>query len=197
MKKLLLILCVAFSPLGTAAQVYHAGEDSAETAAVKHWEVSVGWIHSNQRVQDNAAISVLQNTQGITARGLYYPWRWLGVGLEGAWMEQKDFLGDNSYDDTRYGFISKWVLTPDTKPVAYLLLGTGMRTQKLKYLNLRQHTKDTWYAQGGLGVEVEIYGGWFVAAEALMMYHGKEIDAFLEQGKRWERILAIRGGVRF
>ena len=191
------MLCVAFSPLVGLAQVYHAGENSAKVVPTKHWEISAGWIHSNQRVQDNAAIAVLNNTQGFTVRGLYYPLEWLGVGVEGAWMNRKNFLGDNSYGDTRYGLISKWFLTPDTKPAVYVLLGAGARAQKIKYTNLRQRTKDTWYAQGGLGAEVEIYGGWFVAAEGLMMYHAKEIDAFFEQGKRWERILAIRGGVRF
>lgn len=197
MKKFLGVLSFIFIPFAGAAQLYHAGETTADTPSFKSWEISVGWTHSNQRVQDNGAITVLNDTEGFTARGLYYPWRWLGLGVESTWMNRKHFAGNNSYKDTRYGLISKWILTPDTTPMAYLLVGAGAREQKLDYFSLRQRTKHTWYAQGGVGVELEIYRGWFIGAEGLMMYHAKNIDALLEQGKRWERVLTIRGGLRF
>ncbi len=198
MKKLLFILCVVLGPYVAAAQeVYHAGENVPTVSSAKHWEVSVGWTGSNQHIQDRAAITVAKDTEGLSARGLYYPWRWLGVGAEGTWMNQKHFFGDNSYEDARYGLISKWILTLETKPAVYLLLGAGQRKQKVDYVHLRQHTKETKYVQGGIGLEVEIYRGWFIAGEGQMMYRAKSIDKFLEQDSRWERLLTVRGGVRF
>ena len=188
---------MVLGPLVAGAQVYQAGETTPVISSIKHWEVSLGWTHSNQRVQDMAGLRAVENMDGMSARGLYYPLSWLGIGAEGTWLNNKHFLGNSTYKDVRYGLISKWIITPDTKPAVYLLVGGGQREQKVNYVQLRDYTQHRWYVQGGVGVEVEIYGGCFVGAEGLMMYRAKGIDKFLEQNSRWERLLTIRGGVRF
>lgn len=198
MKKIILSLCVAFIPLGVCGQVYHAGETVAADSSVSRWEVSAGVLRSNYQVRDRTGERMFKGEDALSVRAVYYPVRWLGIGVEGTWFDKENFVGDNSYKDTRYQLLTKWILTPDTRPHLYLLVGAGQRTQKVSYAHLLNHTKHNGYGLAALGVEVEITHGWFVAAEGQLTYFPhKEIDNFLRTNKNTERLLSVRTGVRF
>lgn len=199
MKKGIVTGVCLLSAVFCGAQVYHAGQTApAATASEKKWEVSAAALRANQRVRDQVGERMLKNKDAFTARGLYYPVRWLGVGLEGTWFDKQHFAGQHTYEQTYYGVVSKWILTPDTTPAAYVLAGAGKAEQKMNYAHLFSRTHHVWYAQVGLGVEMPVYRGFFVAAEGQLVYHAKKnIDEFLQLEKRWGRQLLLRGGVRF
>ncbi len=124
--------------------------------------------------------------------------RWLGIGAQGMWFDKENFIGDNTFKDTRYELLSKWILTPDTCPHLYLLLGGGLRMQEVTRAHLLTHTKHNEYGLAAVGVEVEIAYGWFIGAEGQLTYFPhRKIDALLQANKHTERALSVRAGVRF
>ena len=198
MKKLYLSICLTvLSPI-MFGQVYHAGETEQPVLSGPRWEVSAGAIRSNFQVRDGAGERMFKGEDGLTARGLYYPVRWLGVGVQGTWFDKEKFAGQHTYKDTRYDLLTKWILTPDTRPNLYVLLGGGYRTQEVSYARLLKRTKHNEYLLAALGLDVEISHGWFIGAEGQLSYFPhKEIDAFLNANKNTERALLVRVGVRF
>ena len=140
---------------------------------------------------------MFKNQDGLTARALLYPLRWLGLGAEGSWFTEKNFY-QNTYRDTLYGILAKGILTPDTMPELYILLGGGEAKQEGSYLGRLDRTQKVRYGQIGLGVSLALYRGVFLAAEGQLVYHAhKKIDTFLHQHHRMERVVSLRGGVRF
>jgi len=198
MKKLVTSICLTVLSPMMFGQVYHAGETEQTVSSAPRWEVSAGVTRSNFQIRDGADERMFKSEDGLTARGLYYPVRWLGIGLQGTWFDKEDFAGDNTYKDTRYDLLTKWILTPDTRPNLYVLLGSGYRTQEVSYAHLVKHTKHNGYMLAALGLDVEISHGWFIGAEGQLSYFPhKEIDKLLHANKRTERVLNVRVGVRF
>ncbi|MBO7190876.1 MAG: hypothetical protein J6V32_02055 [Elusimicrobiaceae bacterium] len=198
MKKVYVSLSLLLAPLLGAGQIYHAGESAPTVSSVKHWEASLGWQTSGQSVQGRLGERLFDSADGLSLRGLYYPTAWLGVGLEGVWFDKKDFPVENTYKDVRYGVISKWVLTPQTKPAVYLLLGAGLRKQRTSYMHTVNNTANTGYGLTGLGLELDIYRGIFIQAEGQALYNTRrKVDNFTQLAHRLELSVALRGGVRF
>ena len=197
MKKFLMGLFLALSPIGIMGQVYHAGEESPETSSVR-WEVSIAWVQPNQHVQGQLGETLFRRKGGPSVRGLYYPTAWMGVGVEGFKSDWQDFPISNSYKAVRYGLVSKWLLTPQTMPSAYVLLGAGQMRQRTSYSDTVYFTARPAYGLVGLGLETRVYRGWFVAAEGQAVYYEhSRIDEFVRLEHRWELAFLVRGGIRF
>ncbi|MBR4355280.1 MAG: outer membrane beta-barrel protein [Elusimicrobiaceae bacterium] len=197
MKKLMgFIVGIGLSSVAFANPVYHAG-DTTPSDASRPFEISVGWAHSGESVYDQVE-KVFSKTDAITARAVYYPGRELGFGLEGDLSSKKDFPTDNTYRHVRYGGLVKWIFTPDTSPLVYLLFGAGTGERKLSYRGRWNHTTHTLYGSLGVGVEVPITDRVFVAAEIHEVYNRhRKIDNLLSLRRRWETNFSLRGGIRF
>ena len=98
----------------------------------------------------------------------------------------------------RYGLVGKWVLTPETKPTVYFLLGVGRREQRTSYVHTVNYRARTGYALAGLGLEVPLYHEFFVGAEGQAIYNTRQkVDNFIRLSHRFETAIVLRGGVRF
>ena len=160
-------------------------------------EISAGVIASDLQVNDRSGEKMVSRENGFTARGLVYPLRWLGVGVEGVHFGREDFFG-NSYQDKRYGLLTKWVLTPDTTPSLYVLLGLGQHKQHVSYQGLWTSSSAVRYTQLGLGVDIPLYRYLFVGLEGQIVYHAhQKVDNLLLLNRRTERIFSLHIGLRF
>ncbi len=201
MRKCIFILSCCFVSLQLyAADVYHGGQAAPRPVSFPRWEVSAGWIYSDLALEDRVE-EMFTGQGGFTARALFYPLRWLAVGAEGSWFNQKNFY-QISYQENRQGLLTKWLLTPDTKPTLYVLLGAGKRHQELTYaqaslakFNRREHS---YYGLCGLGLTIPVYGVFSVEAEGHLVYMGhQKIDKFFQQAHRYERAVSLRGVLHF
>ena len=163
MKKLFLSCLFCLAALVAASEVYHAGETKPAQQAFGRFEVSVGWDFSNMSMSDRVE-RMFKKQDGLTARALFYPLRWLGVGAEGVWFGEKNSY-QNTYRDTRYGIVAKGIITPDTLPELYVLLGGGKDKQEVTYAGRFDRSQTSNYGQLGLGLSATLYQGIFLAVE--------------------------------
>lgn len=194
-----LLLMLVISPLLAFGQIYHAGEDSHTASTKPNWEISAGWVRSNMSVYGHYSDRLLSNETGVSARALYYVAPWLAVGPEGIWFSSKSFPTSNRFQNTRYGGVLKFILTPQTQPAAYLLAGGGSSKREMSYAGgMKKTSSNSAYALVGAGAEVTIAYGLFVAAEVQGIYNAKKkIDGLSMLKHSWETIFSLRGGIRF
>ena len=188
-----------FGPLVCTGQIYQAGQPPqsvSNTPAV--WDISLGVHRSYMKVIDPAQETLFNKEQGFSARGLYAFSSWLAAGLEGGISERENFPTQNTYRHIYYGGVTKWILTPQTKPRVYLLLGGGIDRRKLSYAGNWAHTVSKPYLTAGTGVELDISSRIYVGLEGQARYNtARTLDAFTALNRRWETVLGVRGGVRF
>ena len=198
MKKYLFLGLMWASVCAFAAEpIYHAGENSVTTGSPR-WEASLGWINARVGTHDPTEENLFSHLTGLTVRGLYTlrpSWR---MGAEGVIFSGKNLAPSNTYRARRYGVLVNYVLTPDTVPVAYVLVGGGETYHRISYSGLRTNRKHTGYACAGIGIEVPLDHRYFFAAEAAALYHAsKKIDVFTRLNRRLETTVTVRGGIRF
>ena len=198
-RKWLLSICIWLGPLLAVGQVYHAAQtDSAPVRTTARWEVSAGVLRTNGAVEDPLGEKFFSGQTGLTARGLYHWNNWLAAGIEGAWFSSKKLGFSGTLRHARYGLITRWALTPQTKPTVYALLGGGMNQRKLSYAGMWSHTKSSAYGLLGVGVEVPVYRGAYLAAEVQGVYNARRtLDDFTRLSRRLETEVMLRGGIRF
>lgn len=198
---LFLISFLAYVPV--SAQVYHAGQ-SVQTGTPREWvEVSGGWGTSFSRLEDGANDKQLSHQEGISGRALFWATSWLGVGGEGIWFKtEKGIPMVPQYKMRRYGLITKWVLTPDTQPRAYLLLGMGNTKREFHYqfspFYQYTETNKSSYGLAGAGLEVTMWRNLFLAGEIQLLYNQhKHVSEFFRLHSRFETGASLRAGLRF
>lgn len=195
-KKIMLLLVGCLLPLGAAGQVYQAGLTEEKPETVARWEVSLGWTRTDVALRD-ARAKVVSNADGFSLRGLYYPVKNVGLGVEGTWFSDEHFAG-NTYRQTQYGAVAKWILTPETVPGIYVLAGGGTTHRKLSYSGWFSRTSHSAYGLLGLGIELPLAAHVSVAAEAYGVYNQhRRADDFLTLRHRWEKVFSLRGAIRF
>lgn len=171
---------------------------AADVLPPTHIEMSAGLSYSNLQVNDRANEKMFARENGWSIRGLVYPARWVGIGAEGMQFGRKNLPGQNTYRDRRVGLLTKWILTPDTTPSLYVLVGVGRQEQQVSYQNVWTSTSHTRYTQAGLGVDIPLYRYLFVGAEGQMIYHARQdVDNLLVLNRRLEYIFSLHLGVRF
>lgn len=190
------IVCLPWTCLG---QIYQAGQSSVNTArSAAAWDISLGVYRSNIELVDPVQETLVSKEMGASLRGLYIFSSWFSAGGEGGISRRENFPATNTYRHSYYGAVTKWILTPQTKPRVYLLLGGGRSQRKLSYVGNWAHTISKPYATAGTGVELDI-GSWgYLGLEVQARYNtNRKLDAFTALAHRLETVLGVRGGVRF
>ena len=198
--KKIVILGLVTWPAVCSGQIYRAGQTSSEDpkTSISNWDISLGVYRSNLELTDPTQETLLSKERGLSARGVYAFSSWLAAGVEGGFSKRENLPAQNTYRHLYYGVITKWILTPQTKPRVYLLLGGGVSQRKLSYAGDWSHTVTNPYALAGTGVELDV-GSWgYVGLEAQARYNTKrKLDEFAVLDHRLETVLGVRGGVRF
>ena len=186
-------------PLFCCGQVYQAGQRPAlNSQTFTRWDISLGAYHSNIKLVDPAQETLLSKEAGASLRGLYAFSSWFLAGAEGGITKRENFPVSNTYRHTYYGLVTKWILTPQTKPQVYLLLGGGRGKRELSYAGNWSHTITKPYITAGTGVELDIGSLGYIGLEAQARYNtSREVDAFCRLNHRLETVFGLRGGVRF
>lgn len=194
----LFLLCIYF-PCVSYGQTYQAGQvSSAPAVSIPRWEVSAGVYRSNLSVRERSGEELFSKEKGLSLRGLYYFSSWFAGGIEGEISAREKFPLQNTYRRLSYGLVTKWVLTPQTQPQIYLLLGGGIHQRKLSYMGDWSHTVSRPYVMLGPGLEIQIGRGGFIGLELQARYNPqRKLDAFTVLKHRWEAVIGLRGGVRF
>ncbi len=201
MKKWQALFLVSFL-IGTALQaqeVYHAGE-YIPAVEKRNWvEISAAATRSFYRLQDVGKQDQLTHQTGLSGRALLVLTPWLGIGAEGTWFEkEKSIAYVPGYKTIRYGLIGKFTLTPDTQPSVYVLAGTGKTKREFSYAFNLQETDTTSYILSGVGLEVSVFRGLFIAAEVDGVYNlHRHVSRFFALNRRWEIEVSARAGIRF
>lgn len=171
---------------------------AADVLPPSHVEFSAGMYYSNLQVNDRSGEKMFARESGLSVRGLVYPVRWLAVGVEGVQFGRENLPAQNTYRDKRLGLLTKWILTPDTTPAIYVLLGMGQQDQRVSYQDLWTSKSHTRYTQAGLGIDIPVYRYVFIGAEGQLIYHAhQKVDDLLVLNRRLEYLLSLRVGVKF
>ena len=199
LRNCLLNICMLFAPVVLAGQVYRAGETTpVSSGPIARWEVSAGVLRTNEAATDPLGVKFFSAQKGVTVRGLYVWNTWLAAGVQGDWFSAKKLGFSGKHRHVRYGIISRWMLTPQTKPGVYALLGAGVSQRKLSYAGMWSHTVSSAYGLLGLGVEVPVYRGSYLAAEVQSVYNSRRrLDDFSCLSRRFATEVSVRGGIRF
>ena len=186
-------------PLVCVGQIYQAGQTPAHIFHPSPtWDVSLGAYRSYMKVVDPVQETLFSKEQGISARGLYALTPWFWAGAEGGMAQRENFPVQNTYHHLYYGVVTKWILTPQTQPQVYLLLGGGVSQRKLSYAGSWEHTITKPYVSGATGVELALGSLGYVGLEAQARYNThRTLDAFTILNHRLEVQIGLRGGVRF
>lgn len=174
---------------------------AAESApARRNWlELSAAGVHTLAHLKDGGGHTQLSHQDGLSGRVLLEVTPWLSLGIEDTWFQkEKNIPFVAHYRENRYAILSKWTLTPDTRPKTYLLVGAGETKRELQYTFALQHKVYTRYLLAGLGVEVPLWKEWFLALEGYGVYNfHKTVDRFFALNHRFEPGIGGRVGVRF
>ncbi len=197
--KAIVVAGVISLPLVGMGQIYQAGQAPSRISHPSPaWDVSLGVYRSYMKVVDPVQETLFSNEQGLSARGLYAFTPWLWVGAEGGITQREDFPVQNTYHHLYYGAVTKWILTPQTRPQVYLLFGGGVSRRKLSYAGSWEHTITKPYVVGATGVELPLGQLGYVGLEAQARYTShRTLDAFTILNHRLEVQIGLRGGVRF
>jgi len=195
---LFLVSFLALTPL--QAQIYHAGEENSSVKKAGSWlELSAAGTRMFSGLEDRGGHDQLSHQDGLSGRALVNVLPWLGLGVEGTWFEEaKDIDFVNGYKALRYGIVGKFTLTPSTQPQVYLLAGIGKTKRELDYAFALSETAKTHYLLAGIGVEVELWSGIFLALEGYGVYDAhKHFSRFFAINHRLEPGTSFRIGKRF
>lgn len=180
-------------------QIYQAGQAARPHAApTAAWDVSLSVYRSPMHVVDPVQEDLFAGETGLSARGLYRFSDWLAGGMEGGISRRKDFPLQNTYRHLYYGAVTKWIVTPQTQPRVYLLLGGGISRRKLSYAGMWAHSVRAKYVTAGIGTEVDIWKSGYIGLETQARYNThRTLDNFTALERRLEVILGLRAGLRF
>lgn len=195
-----LFLLVCF-PLFSFAQQYRARQ-KASAPSFDRWEISAAWVISSQEASVKNGSTSLDGLHGLTARALFYPLAYLGVGVEGTqFADEKLSPLVTSYKAHQLGIIGKLNLSPNTNPRVYVTVGAGKTFYKLGYASVARRSEDKrniTYLTGGLGVEIDVWKSLFLALEGRLFYHTQtELTRFYALSKKISFDGRLGVGIRF
>lgn len=193
-----LLICFPFFSFG---QQYRAGQKTVSPSFDK-WEISAAWVVSSQEAGVKNGSTSLDGLHGFSARALFYPLSYLGVGVEGTqFTDEKITPLVTSYKARQLGVVGKLSLSPNTNPRVYITVGAGKAFYKLRYASMVRRSedkKDITYLTGGLGVEVDVYKSIFFALEGRLFYHTQtELTDFYALSKKMSFDGRFGLGIRF
>ena len=205
MKKLLTLLFVfGLTPLW-GAPLYRAGQSKAHLPDFDRWELAAHGAVSSVSLTDFTGSNTLNGAKGVGLGGLYYLRPWLGVGAEGTYLLKQElppFV--EKYQALRGGLAAKFILSPDTLPRVYAVLGAGKTEYRLAYTKVpatahwKRTAKRINYVRLGLGLETDLRKGFFIGIEAGALYNcATRLSTYYTLEKRWEFDGRFRAGVRF
>ena len=200
MKFSLLAVCL-FATSFCFSQAYRAGESTA-SGSFSRWEVAAGWSASTGEVSLKNGAASLDGQHGFYGRVLYAPWKKIALGAEGTLFSDKSIEPIvRKYNAKRVGVLLKYLITPDTNPRVYLLLGGGITRHRFNFVSPyrgNDHTRTVSYAMMGAGIETSVWKHLFASVEGRGIYNTKDdLNLFYHLSKRWEMEGKILLGVRF
>ena len=199
MRFLLLAFCLLASHL-SFSQVYRAGEQTAQSV-VSRWEVAAGWNASTGEVALKRGSTSTDGAHGFYGRVLYTFWRNAAVGVEGTVFSSQSIKPvAEKYNAKRVGVLLKYLVTPNTNPRVYLLLGGGITRHHFNFNPVYRgdQTRQVAYGALGAGIEIDIWKNLFAALEGRVTYNKhRDLNSYYELSKRWESEGKLLIGLHF
>ena len=202
MKKIFICVGLLISACAVCAQEYVGGSGRPFGKEFSRWEVSAGWEGSSGELELAASDRSTSGAHGVFGRALYYPYRYMGLGIEGTYFASQSFgpLVDK-YHKSRLGVVAKIHLSPNTNPRVYVLAGAGTTKHTLTYASPFDQSRDhkqIFYGMVGLGFEADIYKNLFIAAEGQFQYNRRtQVAKWFALKDRWDTVFHLGAGVRF
>jgi len=200
MKKLLLLLALLGLSSASSAQIYRAGGYyNNESVVVSPWEISAGIAGLYAPLKELSGLHLMNLQGGVSLRPLYYITPWAALGPEGSWTwSESGSTSVKKYTVRRVGAAGKFVFPGESSARTYGIIAAGLNDRKVEFDFNRNERKSSAYFAFGLGLETEVWDGFFTGLEVRAVYNtSTELGFYTHLVSRWEAEVSVRAGIRF
>lgn len=188
-------------PLLSYTQIYQAGQSyQTNSAHFTRWDFSAGGVLSVNTLKESRSSETLFDAQyGAELRGLFYPFSFLGIGLQGQYFTAEVSSSPiNEYNQTRLGLLVKAIPAPEFFPRSYFIFGYGNTKREAELFKKWAVKENSPYYMLGLGAEEKIWKQLTGAIEVRGVYNKKKnLGSLFTYSHHWEYELALRLGWLF